>query len=165
MHKVGDIVVHKNGVCRVREITKNFRNSEDYYTLETIDDEPLIIRVPVSRSKKIFRAIMTKEEAESLIDRMVDVDTVNVNARMPEQTYKKLMDKGTHKALVCIMKTAKLRSRDRQKQGLKLAEKDRMYHRLAEQMLYGELSAALSMTLDDTRDYIASRIGRSFQLG
>lgn len=163
MYEIGDIVVHKNGVCRIKDIAEKYRKDEDYYVLETLGEEPLTIRVPKSKSKKLFRPILTKAEAEELIDLISGVDAVQVDSRMPEHTYKALIEKGTHEALVCIIKTAYSRSRKRENRGLKVAEKDKMYFRMAEKMLYGELSVVLNMTLDETRDYVVDRVGHAVQ--
>ena len=43
MFKIGDIIVYKKDVCKIKEIKEKFINDLDYYVLEPIDYDSLKI--------------------------------------------------------------------------------------------------------------------------
>lgn len=158
MFKVGDTVVHKHEVCKITEIAKKFRDGEDYYTLQPLSDETLIIRTPVSNSYGLLRQIISKTDAEALINKIPEIKPVKLDTRALANEYKKLLDKGTHENLVRIIKTAYTRKEERIKNKQQASENDKIYFRLAEGILYNELSVALNMTIEEVKGYIVERI-------
>ena len=51
MYKVGDYIVYKRDVCKVKEIKEKYYNNTDYYVLNPISDLSLKINVPVNNDK------------------------------------------------------------------------------------------------------------------
>ena len=72
MYNVGDLVFYgSTGVCRIVEIKKPnaVKEKEErlYYTLKPLYQE-CMISTPVDNDKVFMRPIITKEEAERIID-------------------------------------------------------------------------------------------------
>lgn len=158
MAKAGDIIVYRRDVCKVKGLAENYRNDEDYYILVPLNDDTLTVYTSVKSAKKLFRPVISRDEAEELIERIPDIQPVEIDGRMAEAVYKELIHSDEHEDLVRIIKTAYLRSEEKLQKGLKRNEKDKMYFRMAEKMLYSELAASLEKTYDETEEYVVNRV-------
>ena len=159
MYKVNDYVVYKKDVCQIREIKNNKLNGNNYYILIPIDDESLIIDVPVDNRMGYLRSILSQEEADSLINNIANIKPLeNIDDKYIERTYKDLLYNGTHEDLIKIIKTAYLRNADRMKNNRKISEKDSNYFNRAEKYLYNELSIVYHMNFDETKNYIIHKV-------
>ncbi len=153
MYKVNDYVVYKKDVCQVKEIKDN------YYVLSLVNDESLIIKVPVSSEENCLRNIMSKKEALTLINNIPNIEPLSdINDKYIEKYYKDLLHNGTHEDLIKIIKTTYLRNDDRSKNKRKLSEKDSNYFAQAEKYLYNEIAVALNMSFEDAKDYIIKKV-------
>lgn len=159
MYKVNEYVVYKKDVCKVKEIKENKLNGNSYYILVPIDDESLIIDVPIDNRMGYLRSVMSKREAYKLIDSIPHIEPLhNIDDRYIEKTYKDLLYSGTYEDLIKIIKTTYLRNDDRVKNKRKISEKDSNYFNLAEKYLYNEISISLGMNFDETKDYIIEKV-------
>ena len=158
MAKAGDIVVYRRDVCKVKGLAKKYRNDEDYYILSPLDDDTLTVYTTIANAKKLFRPVISRKEAKELIERIPSIEPVEVGDRMIETVYKELIHSDEHEDLVRIIKTAYLRSEAKLKKGLRRSEKDKMYFRMAEKMLYSELAASLEKTYDETEEYVVTQV-------
>ncbi|MBQ6477379.1 MAG: hypothetical protein IJI43_02990 [Bacilli bacterium] len=159
MYQADDYVLYKKDVCKVREVKKNKMNSLDYYILVPIDDPSLIIDVPADNRMGYIRDIISKEEAEELINNIPNIKTLeNIEDKNIENTYKNLIYNGTREDLIKIIKTSFLRNQDRINNKKKISDKDSNYFNKAEQYLYNELSIALNMTFDETKEYVIKKV-------
>lgn len=158
MAKSGDIVVYRRDVCKVKGLAEKYRDNEDYYILAPLDDDTLTVYISVEKSKELFRPVMSREDAEALIAKIPSIDPVDVGDRMIETVYRELIHTDQHEDLVRIIKTCYLRNEAKVSKGQRRSEKDKMYFRMAEKMLYRELAASLDKTYDETADYIVGRL-------
>ena len=159
MYKKNDYLVYKKDVCKVKEIKKNKLNGLDYYILVPIDDESLIIDVPTDNRMGYIKDIITKEEAEKLINSIPQIEPLsNIEDKNIENRYKNLIYNGTREDLIKIIKTTYLRNEERIKNKKRISDKDLNYFNKAEKYLYNELSIALNMSFDETKDYIISKV-------
>ncbi len=156
MYKIGDLVVYKRDVCRVVEYKENFFKDKDYYSLNQIYDKSLKIDVPVDST--LIRNVMSKEKAEEIINCIPYVDVIDVNDKMMENEYKRLINEGGYRGLISVIKTTYLRNNDRLNSKRKISEKDENYFNTAEKILYGELAVALNMNIVDIKDYVIKRV-------
>lgn len=154
MFSVGDYVVYKRDVCRIKEIKKSHFNNQDYYVLIPIDDETLKIDVPTDNRCGFLRAITSKDKVTNIIESMINIPIIETNNKMIENEYKQLMNSGKHEDLIKIIKTTYLRNKERIDAGKKIGDKDDSYHKKAEQLLYSEFSIALGMSYNDTKKYV-----------
>ncbi len=154
-----------HGVCRVVNITGNPVDRRDkvrkYYVLEPLFEKASTIYMPVDNDKVIMRRIMTREEAEELTKRVTEIDTVWVREeKNREQMYKEAIRTYDCRSLVQIIKTLYLRKQNRIQEGKKVLSSDEHYLRKAEELLYSEMSVALSIPREEVETYIKGVIGR-----
>lgn len=156
MFKIGDYVVYKRDVCKITNYKEKHIKNIDYFTLVPILDDTLKIDVPVNST--FLRNIISKEEMEKIINNIPNIGIININDKLLENEYKKLLHDGGYEGLIKIIKTTFLRNRDRIDNRKKISEKDDNYFNLAERYLYSEFSAVLSLSYDETKKYVIDRI-------
>lgn len=160
MFDIGDyIVCGSNGVCRVKEIGPLSMNGADrtrkYYTLEQIYPGGGRIFTPVDNQKVVMRPVLSKAEADELVDEMTDIDILWIsNDRKREDEYKQALRKCDCKELVRIIKTLYQRKKTRIAAGKKVTAADEKYFKIAEDCLYGELAISFNMEKDEVKEYI-----------
>lgn len=161
MFQIGDHVVYKREVCKIKDIKKNKFSNKDYYILVPINDESLIIDVPVENPLGYLRNIMSKAQVEDLIQRIPEIKEIdNINERFIENEYKQLLQSCRHEDLIRIIKTTYLRNDVRKNQGKKIGEKDHVYFELAEKYLYSEFSIALDLSFEETKNYVFDQVSK-----
>lgn len=156
MFKVGEYLVYRKDVCQIKDIKE--KDGIKYYQLVPVDDNSLKIEVPVEDRDNALRNLISKEEIESLIKKMTNIDTIECSDKMIEFEYKNLLSTGNKEDIVKVIKTAYLRNKSRLENKKKLSEKDTNYLEKAEKLLYNEISVVLNLSFDATRDYIISRV-------
>ena len=106
-----------------------------------------------------MRRIMNKEEAQKLIEHIKEIDLMWVQEeKRREQTYKDAIRTYDSRSLVQIIKTLYQRKRIRIKEGKKVLSSDEQYLRKAEELLYSEMSLALSIPKDQVGAYILETV-------
>ena len=152
-----------HGVCRVVNITGNPIDKLDkvrkYYVLEPVFEKGSTVYTPVDNDKVIMRRIMSKKEAEDLVGRITTIETVWIQEeKSREQMYKEAIRTYDCQSLVKIIKTLYLRKQNRLKEGKKVLSSDEQYLRKAEELLYSEMSLALSIPKEEVEAYIAEAV-------
>ena len=104
---------------------------------------------------------MNKEEAEKLIAHITEIETVWIQEeKRREQTYKEAIRTYDSRSLVQIIKTLYQRKRSRINEGKKVLSSDELYLHKAEELLYSEMSIALSIPRDEGEAYIAREVDK-----
>ena len=156
MYKTNDYIVYRHDVCKIKEIKKI--NDNTYYVISPIDDNSLIINTPVDNKMGYIRDILSKEQAEKIIDSIKDIKTVeNINEKNVEATYKELLNSYSYENLIKIIKTTYERNNNRLLNNKKISEKDDIYFKLAEKYLYNELAISLNTTSEEIKNYIINK--------
>lgn len=158
MFQIGGKIVYRDEVCTVKDIAKKYKNDEDYYVLQSSCDPSLVIRVPVSKTSAIMRALMTKKDIDELIEKIPDIPVVPVSNWNRGSEYKDLLGDGSHVSIVSIIKTAYLRQQVKIERRQKANESDKLYFRQAERLLYNEIAAALDIPYDEAKSYIIQKV-------
>lgn len=156
MFNIGDYVVYKREVCKICDYKKKFIGDKDYYSLIPVMDESLKIEVPVNSD--FIRNVIDKNTANKIIDNIVNIDVININDKLIESEYKRLLHDGGYEGLIKIIKTTYLRNNERINNKKKISEKDDNYFNLSEKYLYSEFAIALGISYDDVKDYVIKRI-------
>ena len=156
MFKIGEYVMYKRDLCIIKDIFK--LKNKKYYKLSPVEDKSLIINVPCSNNYHYLRYPITKKEAEEIINKMPDIETIDINNQLLELTYINLLKTNTHEDLIKIIKTTYSRNELRRKNGKKEADKDLTYFEKAEKYLYNELGYALGMSYKECKNYIISKL-------
>ncbi|MCH5263564.1 MAG: CarD family transcriptional regulator [Lachnospiraceae bacterium] len=154
-----------HGVCRVVNVTGNPIDRLDkvrkYYVLEPVFERGSTVYTPVDNDKVIMRKIMNKQEAEELVGRITSIETVWIQEeKSREQMYKEAIRTYDCHSLVQIIKTLHLRKQSRLQEGKKVLSSDEQYLRKAEELLYSEMSLALSIPKEEVETYIKEAVHR-----
>lgn len=171
MFEKGDFIVYgASGICLVREIGKVEIGAADksklYYTLEPVNSKGSSVYIPVDNKKVIMRRILSKKEAEELIQDIPEIDALWVeNDKQREQVYRDTVRKCDCREWIRIIKTLYLRKEDRIARGKKVTATDERYLHIAEDNLYSELSIPLGVAKDKMADYITERVAEMAQAG
>ena len=164
MFETGQYIIYGNtGVCKVDEIKKmeapGTKNERLYYTLEPLYDKGCRLFTPVDNEKIIMRPVLTREEADKLIERIKEIDTLWVSdEKHREQIYKEAIRTCDCEEWVKIIKTLYLRKKSRLAEGKKVTSSDAKYLHLAEESLYGELSVVMGVPKEEMEAFITKRV-------
>lgn len=155
MFKKDDYVVYKHRVCIIKDIKKINLIDNTYYVITPIDDNSLIIDIPIENKMGVLRNIIDAKDAKKLINQIPKISIIeNINGKNLEIKYKELLNTGRHEDLIKIIKTTYLRNKNRIDNKKKESEKDSTYFELAEKYLYNELSISLNMSINELKNYI-----------
>lgn len=164
MYATGDLIVYGGtGVCRVEGVDtpkmKGTDNKRQYYMLKPLYQDGTIM-IPVD-TKVFMRPVISADEAEALIDMIPSVQAEAYHDRNFTQLaahYEQSI--GTHDCsdLVELIMSIYAKKKYVESQNRKFGQVDARYMKRAEGLLYGEMSVALEMPLDDVRGYIADRM-------
>ena len=168
MFSIGEYIIYgSHGVCEVKEISKKTISSmigeKLYYTLAPVYVKGSTIYSPVDNGKVAIRPVLTKDEAEELIDEMPEVNLIdNVDEKKRELVYKDAIRSCDCRELIKIIKTLYKRRQDRIEDGKKFTAIDERYFNQAKGCLYGEIAIALDIEMDQVEDYIHNRLEGAF---
>lgn len=151
MFKAGEYIIYNNNVCRIKEI----RNKE-FYVMNPVDDESLTITLPVDNNS--IKEVMNKKEALNLIDNILDVEVLDIDGKLLEKEYKKLIKSDDIYDKIKIIKTLYMRNIIRENNGKKLSETDNNYLNKAEKVVYNELAISLNKSFDETKEFIINTL-------
>lgn len=164
MFKEGEYIIYGNtGVCKVEEITKmaapGTKIDRLYYVLEPVYDKGCRLFTPVDNRKVKMRPVLTKQEADELIEKLKEIDVLWVkDEKNREQMYKEAIHTCDCEEWVRIIKTLYLRKKSRLAEGKKVTSSDAKYLHLAEESLYGELSVVMGIPKEEMEAFIISRV-------
>ena len=164
MFEKGQYIIYGiRGVCEVMDITTIDRpggpQGKLYYVLRPYYHQDSKIVTPVDSDKTVIRPLLTREEALELIDRLQDVQEMEVTEdKQREERYKEALKTCDCRVWVSMIKALYLRRKDRIEQGKKMTDLDERYFKTAEENLYSELALSLGMSRDEMVDYIKERV-------
>ncbi len=164
MFAIGQQIIYGNtGVCIVNQIgpldSVSGMGDRIYYTLLPFYSKESTIYTPVDNQKIVMRPILTKEEAESLIEEIPEIEELWItDEKNREQDYKDALAKADCRELIRVIKTIYPRKQKRLAAGKKVTASDERYFNMAEDFLYKELAISLDMDLDKVADYVVSHV-------
>ena len=165
MFNVGEYIVYgTSGVCKVEDVTTmdmdGVPKDRLYYILKPVYMSKSTIMTPVDNTKVVMRAVMTKDEVNSLIDDMDHIETESVNDdKKRGERCKSTLASCESRELVRMIKSLNSRNQRRIAQGKKLTSGDERYFHMAEDSLYGEMAVTLNIDKSEVPAYISKRIG------
>lgn len=163
MFKIDDYVVYGgNGVCRVADIgipeISRFDCEKEYYTLEPVYENGKIF-APVDNEKVVMRKVITKEEADELIESIPSVEVNWIeNMKDREHEFKDIIHNYDCSGFVKIIKTLVERKKYCTSAGKKLSASDANYLKRAKEYLCSEFAIALEIPKDNVDSYIENRL-------
>lgn len=165
MYEVGQLILYgRTGVCRVEAINpvKLHGCSEEklYYTLQPLY-QSCSITTPVENAKVFTRPIISKAEAEALIERIPVMDASpyhNRNLNQLREYYKNLLDSHSCEELILMTISIYKKKQDAIAQKRKFGAVDERFMKEAEDLLFGELAAALGIERQRVQSFIEEKI-------
>ena len=163
--KIGDLIIYGNaGVCKVVDIGKppmtGIPEGQDYYTLAPYYSEKSMIFTPCDNEKVIMRPIVSRDEANELINNIGNIDYLGItDEKKREDCYKENIKTCDLENFISLIKTIYVRKQQRISEGKKVTASDEKYFQLAEDKLLGELAIALEMEKGKVRDHIMECVG------
>lgn len=168
MYQVGELVVYgATGVCRVEELTRLPGGDREYYLLKPLWQDG-VIYAPVDSGKVPMRPVISREEAEALVDQMPDIQAAvcrGTTVQALAQQYQSAVRDGGHQALIEMMKAIYRKRGEAEAKNRRLGMTDERYMKQAERMLYGELATALEIPFEEVERYIADRLEERLEPG
>lgn len=164
MFEKGDYIVYgTKGVCQVEEITeldiKGTAERKIFYVLRPCFQKGSTIFTPVENGKTIMRAVMSRKEADALVEEISGIEVLQESSdKEREKQYREAIRSTDPRQWVRIIKTSYLRGQQRKAQGKKVTTLDERYFHAAEEQLHEELSIVLGVPKEEIRNYIGSRI-------
>lgn len=164
MYKVGDYIVYgSTGVCMIEDIIA--RDSEDekeqlFYMLTPLYSS-CTIYTPVNNTKVFMRPVITKDEAEELIDIIPSIRPKAYHNRATNQLteyYKNSLKTNNCFDLIELCMSIYAKEQEAKQQKRKLGVVDQRFMKQAEELLFGELAVALDIDKSRVEDYITSRV-------
>lgn len=164
MYQIGDLVVYGgSGVCQVTALGEPAGmpdNRRLYYTLQPLHGTE-VIYAPVD-CKVSMRPVLTADEAEHLIGQLpaIQADLPETgNVQLLSRRYQEAFRSNSCLDLVRLLKTIHQKDSAARKQGRRPGKVEEHFRKRAEDLLYGELSAALSIPIEEIPAYIRRRLG------
>lgn len=172
MFEKGEIVFYKNiGVCKVDGITKldfALDPKQKYYVMKSIYKNG-INYVPIDGVADNIRNIISKEEAEELIDKIKDIDIevkaiIDMPIKEMTELYEEKINSGNPEDILKLVLSID------KKKGILLEEKkkfgaiDDSFLKKGTDMFCEEVAAALGIKKESMPKYIKDRTGFSFSI-
>lgn len=158
MFQTNDYVVYgRSGVC-VLEGTERI-NGQDFYCLRSLHQN-CHIKTPVD-GKNPIRPVLSKDEANALIDRIPYMETMTVdssNTRDLSGKYRASILSQECEELIELTMTIYAKKQEAHRAKKKLSSTDQAFLKEAEGLLFGELSVALDIPFDEVQPYIKKRL-------
>lgn len=167
MFEKGEYVVYgSTGVCEVMDITtmdlEGVPKDRLYYVLHPYAQKDGRIFIPVDNEKNVIRRILSKKEADNLIDDIPNIDEFWIsNDKLREVKYKECIRSCECREWIRIIKTLYLRKQERLANGKKITATDSRYFKQAEENLYSELSISLNIPKEEMEKYITDKIEKA----
>lgn len=163
MFKVSDYVVYgSTGVCQIIDISKEKDLSTDeiqYYVLQPVYNNRMIIKTPVNNQKVLMRQIITKDEVSSLIANLVEKQAIWIDDdKQRTENFKIALRTGKSEEWIKIIKTIYLEKEEKFVVGKKLTKIDEDIMKTAEKQLYEEFAIVLNISPDEVISYIMEHI-------
>lgn len=171
MFSKGDVVVYRHHVCEIAGVREAYFEGRDYFELHALFEKSLKLYVDVANAEPpTMRQVMGRPEALALIDSIIDVDTIDdsilhargttlsLAERQVKEEYERRMKSNDSRDLIPIIKSAYVRTQEREGTGKRTTAVDKKFFELAESLLFDELSCALDMDRDAVGDFVRTRI-------
>lgn len=164
MFSIGDYMIYGvNGVCLIEDICASPFDKKDTRTFYML--RPLgatagsVIYTPTDNAQVPMRPLMSREDAEQLIDQIPLVPLLEVPVeKLRREVYRQAMQSCNPVEYVRLIKTVHVRRAEMIRQHKRLSETDSDFERNAKLSLYHELAVVLGVQYAEVEPYLASRV-------
>lgn len=166
MFQIGDLILYGNtGVCRVDDIKPLDFSAEEgeqlYYILQPLY-QTCTISTPVEGGRVFMRPVISRQEAERLIDLIPTVQAEAFQTRALRELnehYQASISSHSCQDLIEMTMSIYAKKLGVEKSKRKFGSVDERFMKRAEELLFGELGAALGIDRDAVPGYIQKRVG------
>ena len=159
MFRPGELIVYgRTGVCRVVGIEE--AEGRQYYCLQQLYLN-CTIRTPVDCNKVAMRPVLSRSEAESLIDRIPAVAVRPVECRVQRElvnSYLASIHACDAAELLALTMSIYAKKQQALQEGKKPGAIDERFLKEGEGLLFGELAVSLGIPREAVPDYIRARL-------
>jgi CarD family transcriptional regulator len=165
LYKVGDLVYYgRTGVCKITDLIqqegKEASGAKQYYVLKPLSGS-CTITTPVENGKVFMRSLISKQEAEHIIGLIPTIKVKAYHCRNLQELsehYNTYID--THDCVELAKLTLSLytKKQDAILQKRKIGTIDERYIKLAEDLLFGELSAVIGISRASLQQSIIAKV-------
>ena len=165
MFEVGDRVFYGVvGVCEVEDIAAPPIKGIDgkYYYLQPVYDDKGIIYSPVDSKKVSMRTIITKEEAQTFLERARNCKSDELlNQKITPNQYDEMVKSQDTEKLMHLVRFLYDIKNERAKELRKMKSADSRMLVTARKLLYGELAVALGKDYSEMSDLLDQYLGQN----
>lgn len=165
MFEKGEIVFYKNiGVCMVDGITRldfALDPRQKYYVMRSIYKNG-VNYVPVGGEVENIRSIISKEEAEELIDKIKEIEPepiLDLAVKQMTEAYEEKLNSGNPEDILTLLLSIDKKKEILLEEKKKFGAIDDSYLKKAIDMFYEETAAALGLKKEAMGKYIEERTG------
>lgn len=160
MLEVGETIIHKShGLCVVKE--KLQIAGQDYYRLVPSFDSSMSIFVPFSKENEILRAVLTRKEADELIDYMRTIDDKIIDdTKERRDSFHRLLLSGDLKDIAYMCRKLYLLKQYKDESNAKFCLTDSTMFEKVHNMLFDELAVAYNVNRDSIVEYVHNLIDK-----
>lgn len=164
MYQVGDKIIYGgNGVCVIDEIKMielpHEEGEKAYYVIKPMYQD-CKISVPVD-SKVFMRPVISADEANALLDSIPNMEAepyYNTALRQLQEYYEQKLSTHSCVDLMELNISLHRKKKKSEEQKKKFGAIDERYMKRTEELLFGELSAALEIPKTEVKEYISNRL-------
>ena len=166
MFQPGELLIYgSTGVCQVLSLSHPqhgtaAQRARLFYQLKPLHQDGLIY-TPVDNDKVVMRPVISRSEAEALIDAIPTLHPATCRAATTQaltQHYQNAVRQHSCRSLMELTMSIHAKRTLAESQNRRLGMVDERFMKQAERLLYGELSVALDIPYDEVQPYIASRV-------
>ena len=167
MFQINDYVFYESGgICRVSDIQvaplPNMPADRQYYILQSIHESNGVSFVPVDSQQVFLRPLMSRAEAEELLERMPYIATIRENqSKLLRAKYIEAMRTYDPVEWVRVIKTVYLRANEKISKTQRISETERNFSDTAKRYLHAELALALELPEKEMETYLTSYLSKT----
>lgn len=158
MYASGDLVIYARiGVCRIEGICQE--GGREFYSMSSLLQN-LRILAPLN-SKDIYRTIISRKEAETLIDSIPDIQAAPIVSKIQRELttrYQAAINSHNCRELLKLTMSIYAKKLEFLQEKKRLCAVDEKYLREGEYLLFGELGIALGIEPKAVPHYIGERL-------
>ena len=166
MFQIGDHVYYASGgVCYVADVCyaplSGMKKDKQYYVLRSMHDGNSVMYVPVQSETVFLRALLAREAAESLLERIGEIEEiVEPNAKALKMKYIEAMRQHDPAEWVRVIKTVngRIRKLAEHSKTQRISDTERSFAEDAKRYLYMELSLTLEVPVAEMEKQIRARV-------
>lgn len=162
-YSIGDLIIYgETGVCRVEEIVDRpfLGEMTKCYKLQPLY-QSCVIFTPADNGNVFMRPIISKEEAHALVESIKTVEPKEIPGAAPRvlsEKYDKIIKLHDCSELISLTVSIYHKRLGLIEQKKKLSAIDERYMKKAEDLLFGELAAALGIDKAQVSGYISEKV-------